>query len=58
MKIFFASIGNPTAFIARRIQALKNENIEVLVDWDVTPPSLMGEQILEVAYKKPSWKRF
>jgi glycosyltransferase involved in cell wall biosynthesis len=58
MKIFFASIGNPTAFIARRIQALKNENIEVLVDWDVTPPSLMGEQILEVAFKKPSWKRF
>ena len=58
MKIFFASIGKPTAFIARRILALKEENIDILVDWDVVPPLLEGEQIMEVAFKKPSWKRF
>ena len=57
MKIFFASIGKPTAFISRRILALKNENIDVLVDWDVAPVSLMGEQINEIPFKKSSWKR-
>jgi len=57
MKVFFGSIGNPTTFICRRIEALQSGGIEVMVDWNYHPKSLHGKDFQLISSVKFNLKR-